>query len=108
MGAAYGFDCGLWVTRRFARTGISTCRPSSPRPEPGTPSMLGTPADLMAHMRADHTPAEDAGRIAQEAGVKTHVLSPLTPAGVGDETWRSEAARHFTGEIIVAQDRMVI
>ncbi len=35
---------------------------------------------FMAHMHADHTPVEDVGRIAQEAGVKTLVLSHLTPA----------------------------
>lgn len=29
----------------------------------------------MAHMKADHTPVEDVGRIAAEAGVKTLVLS---------------------------------
>jgi ribonuclease BN (tRNA processing enzyme) len=34
----------------------------------------------MAHMNADHTPVEDAGRIAPEAGVKTLVLSHLIPA----------------------------
>lgn len=70
----------------------------------------GTLADFMAHMKADHTPAEDAGRIAQEAGVKTLVLSHLTPAiaSVSDETWRAAAAKHFKGEIIVAQDLMVI
>jgi ribonuclease BN (tRNA processing enzyme) len=70
----------------------------------------GTLADFMAHMKADHTPAEDAGRIAQEAGVKALVLSHLTPAvaSVSDETWRAAAAKHFKGEIIVAQDLMVI
>ena len=35
---------------------------------------------FMAHMKADHTPSEDVGRIAHEAGVKTLVLSHLTPA----------------------------
>jgi ribonuclease BN (tRNA processing enzyme) len=34
----------------------------------------------MAHMKADHTPVEDVGRIAQEAEVKTLVLSHLIPA----------------------------
>ena len=34
----------------------------------------------MAHMNADHTPVEDVGRIAQDAGVKTLVLSHLVPA----------------------------
>ena len=43
---------------------------------------------FMAHMNADHTPAEDVGRIAPEAGVKTLVLSHLTPAidSITDET----------------------
>jgi ribonuclease BN (tRNA processing enzyme) len=36
--------------------------------------------NFMAHMKADHTPSEDVGRIAQEAGVKTLVLSHFTPA----------------------------
>ena len=43
---------------------------------------------FMAHMKADHTPAEDVGRIAAEAGVKTLVLSHLTPAidSIADDT----------------------
>ena len=43
--------------------------------------------DVMAHMKADHTPVENVGRIAQEAGVKTLVLSHLVPAtdGITDE-----------------------
>jgi len=32
---------------------------------------------FMAHMKADHSPVEDVGRIAAEAGVKTLVLSHL-------------------------------
>jgi ribonuclease BN (tRNA processing enzyme) len=72
----------------------------------------GTPGNLdafMAHMRADHTPAEEVGRIAQEAGVKTLVLSHLAPGeGVRDERWRDAAAKNFKGEIIVGRDLMVI
>jgi hypothetical protein len=66
--------------------------------------------DVMAHMKADHTPVGDVGRIAQEAGVKTLVLSHLVPAtdGITDDTWRSEAAKYFKGEIIVGKDLMVI
>lgn len=65
---------------------------------------------FMAHMHADHTPAEDVGRIAQEAGVKTLVLSHLTPAidSISDDTWRAAAAKFFKGEIIVAKDLMVV
>jgi ribonuclease BN (tRNA processing enzyme) len=66
--------------------------------------------DYMAHMKIDHSPVEDVGRIAQQAGVKTLVLSHLTPGidGVPDTTWRDEAAKRFTGEIVVARDLMVL
>jgi len=65
---------------------------------------------FMAHMKADHTPSEEVGRIAQEAGVKTLVLSHLTPAidSIGDETWRAPVAKYFKGEIIVGKDLMVV
>jgi ribonuclease BN (tRNA processing enzyme) len=64
----------------------------------------------MDHLRADHTPTEDVGRIAQEAGVKTLVLSHFAPGddSVSDAEWRSAAAKHFKGEIIVGRDLMVI
>jgi ribonuclease BN (tRNA processing enzyme) len=66
--------------------------------------------DYLAHMNADHSPVEDVGRIAQEAGVKTLVLSHLTPAidSISDDTWRSAAAKNFAGEIIVARDFTVV
>ena len=66
--------------------------------------------DYMAHMKADHSPAEDVGRIAQEAGVQTLVLSHLTPGidGISDDAWRDAAARRFKGEILVARDLMVL
>jgi ribonuclease BN (tRNA processing enzyme) len=66
--------------------------------------------NFMAHMKADHTPVEEVGRIAQEAGVKTLVLSHLSPAidSLKDETWRAGAAKYFKGEIIVASDLTVV
>jgi len=66
--------------------------------------------DFMAHMKADHTPAEDVGRIAQEAGVKTLVLSHLTPAidSITDDEWSAPVAKYFKGEIIVGRDLMVV
>jgi ribonuclease BN (tRNA processing enzyme) len=64
--------------------------------------------DSMAHMRRDHTSAEDAGRIAQQAGVKTLVLSHIGPPGVTDESWHNAAGKYFKGEIIVGRDLMVI
>jgi ribonuclease BN (tRNA processing enzyme) len=65
---------------------------------------------FMAHMKADHTPSEDVGRIAQAAGVKTLVLSHLTPAidSISDDTWREPVAKFFKGEIIVGKDLMVV
>jgi len=65
---------------------------------------------FMAHMKADHSPVEAVGRIAQEAGVKTLVLSHLTPAidSISDAAWRAPAAAHFKGEIVVGHDLMVI
>lgn len=65
---------------------------------------------FMHHMLADHSPVQDVGRIAQEAGVKTLVLSHLTPSltSIPDKAWREQAAKHFKGEIIVGHDLMVI
>jgi ribonuclease BN (tRNA processing enzyme) len=68
----------------------------------------GSVEAVMAHMRADHTSAEDAGRIAQEAGVKTLVLSHIGPPTVSDAAWHAGAARHFNGEIVVGHDLTVI
>ncbi len=68
----------------------------------------GTVEAAMAHMRADHTSAEDAGRIAQEAGVKTLVLSHIGPPTVSDAAWQAAAGKYFIGEIIVGHDLAVI
>ena len=66
--------------------------------------------DYMAHMKVDHSPVEDVGRIAKEAGVQTLVLSHLTPGidGIQDVTWRKLAAKQFKGEIVVAHDLTVL
>ena len=66
--------------------------------------------DYMAHMRIDHSPVEEVGRIAQEADVRTLVLSHLTPGidGIPDEKWRDLAAKQFKGQIVVARDLMVL
>jgi ribonuclease BN (tRNA processing enzyme) len=77
------------------------------RGQPGLPSSIEV---IMRHMRADHSAVEDVGRIAQEAGVRTLVLSHLSPAdtSVSDAAWRAAAALNFRGEIIVAHDLMVV
>ena len=66
---------------------------------------------LRSHILASHTTAEDCGRIAAEAGVKTLVLSHLAPsdASIVTETmWTDAARRHFNGRIIVGRDLMEI
>jgi ribonuclease BN (tRNA processing enzyme) len=71
----------------------------------------GTPGNLeayMQHMRADHTPPEEVGRLAAEAGVKTLVLAHIAPPAVTDEQWRAAAAKYFKGQIIVGHDMMVV
>jgi ribonuclease BN (tRNA processing enzyme) len=66
---------------------------------------------LREHLLASHTSAEDAGRIAQAAGVKLLVLSHLAPAddpSVTDENWIDAAHVHFRGRVIVGKDLMEI
>lgn len=68
------------------------------------------PPNLKKFLEQGHTTAEDAGQIAARAGVKTLVLSHLLPGDepISDEVWRSEAAKHFKGDIVVGKDKMVI
>jgi ribonuclease BN (tRNA processing enzyme) len=68
------------------------------------------PEPMLKMATTVHTTPEQAGMIAQKAGVKTLVLSHLIPGEntVTDDVWRAEAAKHFTGRIIVGHDLMVI
>jgi ribonuclease BN (tRNA processing enzyme) len=64
---------------------------------------------LAEHLRASHTTAEEAGRIAQEAGVGTLVLSHFVPPDdptITDGMWRAAAATRFRGRIVVGRDLM--
>jgi ribonuclease BN (tRNA processing enzyme) len=63
---------------------------------------------IMHHMNSDHSPVEEVGRIAQEAGVKMLVLSHLMPSAVREEKWIQGAAKFYKGPIIVGHDLMVI
>lgn len=68
-------------------------------------------ATLKKHLLASHTPAEDAGRIAKEAGVKMLVLSHFVPSddpAITDQMWIDAARVHFRGPIIVGKDLMEI
>jgi ribonuclease BN (tRNA processing enzyme) len=73
-------------------------------------AIAGNPQKLLEHVISSHTPIEEAGRIAQEAGVKTLVIAhtvSLMP-GVTDGMWIAAARKHFTGEVIFAHDLMVL
>ena len=66
---------------------------------------------LKAHLFAAHTTAEDCGRVAAAAGVKTLVLSHFVPADdplVTEQMWADAARLHFDGRIVVGRDLMEI
>ncbi len=68
-------------------------------------------ATLKRHLIASHTSAEDAGRVAQAAGVKLLVLSHFVPPddpAITDEMWIDAARVHFRGPIIVGKDLLEI
>jgi ribonuclease BN (tRNA processing enzyme) len=66
---------------------------------------------LKASILAHQTSAEDAGRVAQAAGVRTLVLSHLVPADdpeVTDRMWIEAAQSHFGGRVILGKDLLEI
>jgi ribonuclease BN (tRNA processing enzyme) len=66
---------------------------------------------LKKHIIDSHTSVEDAGRVAQAAGVKTLVLSHFVPADdptITDQMWLDAARTHFRGTVIVGKDLMEI
>lgn len=68
-------------------------------------------AALKASILAHQTSAEDAGRVAQAAGVRTLVLSHFVPPDdpdLSDAIWREAARRHFRGTVIVGKDLLEI
>ena len=69
-----------------------------------------TVATLKASILAHQTSAEDAGRLAQQAGVKTLVLSHFVPDDpeVTEATWHQAASRHFRGNVIVGRDLLEV
>jgi ribonuclease BN (tRNA processing enzyme) len=66
---------------------------------------------LRQSILSHHTSAEDAGRIAAEAGVKVLVLSHLIPVEdplVGEGDWIAAASTHFGGRVVVGRDLMEV
>ena len=58
---------------------------------------------VLSHHRRAHTTAEDAGRVAQQAGAKALILHHLVPADVPLERWY-QATNTFEGTVHVAKD----
>jgi ribonuclease BN (tRNA processing enzyme) len=73
----------------------------------GVPNASGLKRSILSH----HTTAEDAGRVAQAAGVGTLVLSHLVPAedpDMSEEMWIEAARRHFRGRVILGRDLLEV
>jgi ribonuclease BN (tRNA processing enzyme) len=70
-----------------------------------------TVTTLKSHLLASHTSAEDAGRVAQAAGVKQLVLSHFVPPDdptITDQMWLDAARTHFRGPVIVGKDLLEV
>jgi ribonuclease BN (tRNA processing enzyme) len=66
---------------------------------------------LRESILAHQTSAEDAGRVARRAGVKTLVLSHFVPPddeAVTETLWRDAAAVHFRGRVVVGRDLLEV
>ncbi len=68
-------------------------------------------AELKRSILSHHTPVEEVGRIAREAGVKTLVLSHFVPAedpALTDKMWLDAARANFAGEVLIGKDLLEI
>ena len=68
-------------------------------------------ARLKQSIMSHHTSAEEAGRIARDAGVKLLVLSHFVPPDdptITDQMWLDAARTHFSGRVIVGKDLLEI
>ena len=74
-------------------------------------SRVPNAAALKASILAHQTSAEQAGRIAQAAGVKTLVLSHFVPPDdpqITEQMWADAARIHFQGQVIVGRDLLEV
>ena len=72
---------------------------------------VGNASTLKKHLIDSHTSAEDCGRVAQAAGVKTLVLSHFVPGDdptITETMWADAARANFRGRIIVGRDLLEI
>ncbi|WP_095085886.1 MBL fold metallo-hydrolase [Mesorhizobium sophorae] len=71
----------------------------------------GNGARLREHLLASHSFAEEAGRIASDAGVKRLVLNHLIPAddpGIGEADWIAAVRKTWAGDLTIASDGLVV
>lgn len=61
---------------------------------------------VAARLKHYHTSAEEAGEVAQKAGVELLVLTHVIGTKYGDEEITRRAQRHFKGKIVVGRDLM--
>jgi ribonuclease BN (tRNA processing enzyme) len=69
------------------------------------------PEGVWKHIVATHTPLEDAGRMAAEAGVRTLVLTHLVPGALDplpDDTYLAPARKTFRGDVVLGRDQLVL
>jgi ribonuclease BN (tRNA processing enzyme) len=69
------------------------------------------PENIWTHIVETHLKTEDAGRIAQQAGIKTLVLHHLLPGAlrdVDDSHYLTGIRKHFQGEVIVGHDGLAV
>jgi ribonuclease BN (tRNA processing enzyme) len=71
----------------------------------------GNGARLREHLFASHSFAEEAGRIATDAGVKRLVLNHLIPADdpeIGEVDWIAAVRKSWAGDLTIARDGLVV
>ena len=71
----------------------------------------GNGARLREHLFASHSFAEEAGRIASDAGVRRLVLNHLIPAddpAIGEVDWIDAVRKTWSGDLTIARDGLVV
>lgn len=71
----------------------------------------GNGARLREHLFASHSLAEEAGRIASDAGVRRLVLNHLIPAddpAIGEVDWIDAVRKTWSGDLTIARDGLVV
>ncbi len=71
----------------------------------------GNGARLKEHLLASHSFAEEAGRIASDAGVGRSVLNHLIPADdpkIGEADWTAAIRKTWAGDLTIAHDGLVV